>query len=227
MRADIQGLRAVAVLLVIADHYIHRPTGGFIGVDVFFVISGFLITGHLFREAERDGRISFKKFYGKRARRILPAALTVTIITIAVAFTAFTTSRAQTIATDGLWATLFSANWRFIAVGTDYMHMDDAVSPLQHYWSLSIEEQFYFVWPFIMVLAIMLAGKRAQGAALKITTRRNALIAIGIIVAASFAWAMWETTTRPTWAYFSTFSRAWELGLGAMLAISTPARGGR
>lgn len=216
-RTDIQGLRALAVLLVIANHFLGWPVGGFVGVDVFFVISGFLITGHLFRELEREGRVSFKQFYLRRVRRILPAALTVTLVTVVVAFTTFTAARAQSIAVDGIWATLFSANWRLIFVGTDYMHMDDAVSPMQHYWSLSIEEQFYFVWPFVMVAAAWVAVKLQRG-----TARQSALIAIGLIVTASFAWAMIETATQPTWAYFSTFSRAWELGIGALLALAGP-----
>lgn len=214
-RADIQGLRALAVLLVITNHFLGWPGGGFVGVDVFFVISGFLITGHLFRELQREGRVSFKQFYARRVRRILPAALTVTIVTVIVAFTTFTVARAESTAVDGIWATLFSANWRFIFVGTDYMHMDDAVSPLQHYWSLSIEEQFYFVWPFVMVAAAWIAVKLRRG-----TARQFALIAIGLIVTVSFVWAMVETATQPTWAYFSTFSRVWELGVGALLALA-------
>lgn len=215
-RLDIQGLRAIAVLLVFANHLFGWPIGGFVGVDVFFVISGFLITGHLVKEHEANGKWSFKSFYVKRARRILPAALTVTIVTVAASFVAFSWTRAGSILTDAVWATLFSANWRFITIGTDYMHADAAVSPLQHYWSLSIEEQFYFVWPLILAGALLLSVRRP---------RRGALIAIVVIGVVSFAFAIWETAANPTSAYFSTFSRVWELAVGALLAIVAPIAG--
>jgi peptidoglycan/LPS O-acetylase OafA/YrhL len=211
-RKDIQGLRAVAVLLVIANHLVGWPSGGFIGVDVFFVISGFLITGLLLREHARTGRISFGDFYRRRIKRILPAAITVTVVTIAVGFVVFAQTRFQSVFVDGIWATLFSANWRFISLGTDYMHVNDAVSPLQHYWSLSIEEQFYFVWPIVLVVVLSVVATRKH---------RAAAIAISVIGVLSFAWAMFETASQPTWAYFSTFSRAWELAAGALLAIAS------
>jgi peptidoglycan/LPS O-acetylase OafA/YrhL len=211
-RRDIQGLRAVAVLLVIANHLFGWPLGGFIGVDVFFVISGFLITGLLLREHARTGRISFGNFYRRRIKRILPASLTVIVVTVIVGFVVFAQTRFESLFVDGLWATLFSANWRFITLGTDYMHVNDAVSPLQHYWSLSIEEQFYFVWPIILLAVLTVVAKRKL---------RAAAIAISAIGVLSFAWAMLETADQPTWAYFSTFSRAWELAAGALLAIAS------
>lgn len=200
----------MAVLLVIANHLFGWPAGGFVGVDVFFVLSGFLITGLLLREHERTGRISLKEFYARRARRILPAALTVSAVTVAVAFVMFTLSRFQSILTDSIWATLFGANWRMILTGTNYMNATAAVSPLQHYWSLSIEEQFYFIWPLALVLVLAAAARRP---------RRAAAIVIGAVTFASFAWAMLETSTQPTWAYFSTLSRVWELGAGALVAV--------
>lgn len=212
-RLDIQGLRAIAVLLVFANHLLGWPTGGFVGVDVFFVISGFLITGHLVKEHDAHGKWSFKSFYVKRARRILPAALTVTIVTIVAGFMVFSWARASSVLTDGIWATPFAANWRFIAIGTDYMHAGDALSPLQHYWSLSIEEQFYFIWPLILAVALLRSARR---------TRRGATIAITIIGIVSFAFGVWETSVNPTTAYFSTFARVWELAAGALLAIVAP-----
>ena len=213
-RADIQGLRAIAVLLVITNHVLGWPDGGFTGVDIFFVISGFLITGHLIREHESTGRISLPRFYARRARRILPAAVTVTLVTVVLPFIVFTKARALSVFVDGVWATLFAANWRLISVNTDYMHMGDAVSPLQHYWSLSIEEQFYLIWPVVMVGAISLATTRRR------PTRVAAGVAMTAIVVASLTWAMVETALHPTWSYFSTFARGWELGAGGVLAIS-------
>jgi peptidoglycan/LPS O-acetylase OafA/YrhL len=212
-RLDIQGLRAVAVILVIVNHLVGWPTGGFVGVDVFFVISGFLITGLLLREKEETGRISFAQFYARRIKRILPAALTVAIATVVTSFLIFSLPRAQEILTDGLWASVFAGNWRFIATGTNYMHANDAMSPLQHYWSLSVEEQFYLIWPLLMV--VILSGVR-QG------VRRRVALVLAAITAASLAWAFIETANQPTWAYFSTTSRAWELGLGALLACVAP-----
>ncbi|PQZ87760.1 hypothetical protein CQ018_17615 [Arthrobacter sp. MYb227] len=218
-RLDIQGLRAFAVIVVILDHLLGWPSGGFVGVDIFFVISGFLITGHLMREWEKTGKISFWNFYKGRIKRILPAATLVLAVTVGASFLLLNKSRAMSVLWDGVWATLFSGNWRFASTGTDYFQADGPVSPLQHFWSLAVEEQFYFVWPWLMLLALILVG-RSQSA--KIRPRIIVGLLIGAISAASFAWAMFETIASPTMAYFSTFSRAWELGLGALLAVASP-----
>lgn len=217
MRSDIQGLRALAVLAVIADHLFHWPSGGFVGVDVFFVISGFLITGLLLREHDRTGSISFTDFYKKRTKRIIPASLLVLAVTVSTSFLLFTSGRATQTVVDSAWAALFSANWRFVSVGTDYFQADGPLSPVQHYWSLAVEEQFYFVWPWLMLLIFWVASRSPK------LNRNHAhgavAAAMGIIIVASFAWSIWESAVSPTWAYFSTFSRAWELGVGALLAV--------
>lgn len=217
-RWDIQGLRAFAVLAVVADHLTKWPKGGFVGVDVFFVISGFLITGLLVRERQRTGKISFVGFYRRRAKRILPAAVVVLGLTALISHNAFNAVRAKSIDTDALWALGFSANWHFRSIGTDYFTASNAISPLQHYWSLSIEEQFYFVWPWLMLAIFAVLAARVS-----FSTAR--VVIFGVITAAtvaSFAWALHETSTNATGAYFSTFSRAWELGLGAMCAVAAP-----
>lgn len=211
-RQDIQGLRAIAVLLVIANHLVGWPNGGFIGVDLFFVISGFLITGFLLREHERVGRVSLRGFYMRRIKRILPAALTVTAATVVLANLLFSTARAGSTLVDGLFSSVFVANWRFVAIGTDYMHADDSVSPLQHYWSLSVEEQFYLIWPIVIILTLAVARRYP---------RRYVTAILAFLTIASFGWALWESAAQPTWAYFSTASRAWELGIGALLACCT------
>ncbi|MGY1742164.1 MULTISPECIES: acyltransferase family protein [unclassified Blastococcus] len=220
VRGDIEGLRAVAVLLVIGDHLFGRPVGGFVGVDVFFVISGFLITGLLLREHRTANRISFADFYRRRIRRILPAALLVLGATSVAASVVFFGSRARETLDDALWSALFAGNWHFALDGTDYLQAEGPVSPLRHFWSLSVEEQFYFFWPAVMAVVLAAAGWRRRH-------RRKGLKAITatmlLLVAASFWWALQETTTEPTWAYFSTFSRAWELGVGALVAIAAPA----
>ncbi|WP_181151740.1 MULTISPECIES: acyltransferase family protein [unclassified Arthrobacter] len=219
LRPDIQGLRALAVLAVIADHLFHWPSGGFVGVDVFFVISGFLITGVLVREYEKTGRISFVDFYRRRIKRILPASVLALAVTLAVSYFVFSKSRFDMVTWDVIWAFFFAGNWRFALAGTDYFQADGPVSPIQHFWSLGVEEQFYFVWPWVMLLIIAMMAKRSSnGTAVRLAVG----IAITLISVASFAWAMHETTTTPTLAYFSTFSRAWELGVGAGLAILAP-----
>ncbi|MDQ0731136.1 acyltransferase family protein [Arthrobacter sp. B1I2] len=218
-RADIQGLRALAVLVVIADHLFAYPSGGFVGVDVFFVISGFLITGLLLKEHDRTGHISFVGFYRRRAKRILPASALVLAATAAGAYFVFNTGRSIGVFIDAAWAFCFTANWRFASVGTDYFQGTGAVSPLQHFWSLAVEEQFYFVWPWLMLLIFVVVGRKAAGD-IKLAHRAVA-VAMFIIVAASFSWAVYETATSPTWAYFSTLSRTWELGIGALLAVGS------
>ncbi|GLB67918.1 acyltransferase [Arthrobacter mangrovi] len=216
-RPDIQGLRAFAVLAVIADHLFHWPAGGFVGVDVFFVISGFLITGLLIREHEKTGTISFTNFYKRRVKRILPASVLVLLVTAAAAWLVFPANRARETTVDALWSFFFAGNWRFATEGTDYFQEGMLPSPLQHYWSLGVEEQFYFVWPWVMLLVYWLLARRG------LTSARVILGWImGGIILASFGWAVFETTTSPTWAYFSTFSRAWELGIGALLAVASP-----
>ncbi|MDQ0767989.1 peptidoglycan/LPS O-acetylase OafA/YrhL [Pseudarthrobacter defluvii] len=221
LRPDIQGLRALAVLAVIADHTFTYPSGGFVGVDVFFVISGFLITGLLLREHEKKGRISFADFYRRRARRILPLAVLVLVATVAASWAVFNGGRAMKVTEDALWSLVFGTNWHLALIGTDYMQAGAAVSPLQHFWSLAVEEQFYVVWPWLIVLILgTLAGRLGwqHGKARLLLTGMMVLF-----VAVSLAFAMWETATSPTVAYFSTFSRAWELGIGAVLAASAGA----
>lgn len=222
-RRDIQGLRAIAVLAVVSDHLLHWPSGGFVGVDVFFVISGFLITGLLLREYDRTGTVSFSGFYRRRVRRIMPAAAVVLGLTSALSFLLFNASRAQQTVEDAVWSLFFSANWHFAAAGTDYFQGSGPVSPLQHFWSLAVEEQFYFVWPGLMLLIFWL-GRRA-GTWGRTKTRKAVGVAMLVIVLLSFGWALAESAGSPTVAYFSTFTRTWELGVGALLAVSASALG--
>lgn len=223
LRGDIQGLRAIAVLAVFADHLLGRPVGGFTGVDMFLVISGFLITGLLIREHERTGTISFGGFYRRRIKRILPASVLVICATLVASVTVLPASRAQDVVADGAWALLFSANWRFASSGTDYFNDGTLPSPLRHFWSLGVEEQFYFVWPWLMLAVLFLLTRRTGARALSDTRRRGVLAAVlGVLALASVLWAAYETAAAPTWAYFSTLSRAWELGAGALLAVAVP-----
>ena len=158
LRADIQGMRAIAVLSVIAAHAQLGPfAGGFVGVDVFFVISGFLITQLLTREVERTGRLSILGFYARRARRILPAATLVLVATAVASALWLGAVQAPTAFADIGWAAFFAVNVRFAGLGTDYFAQDLPPSPVQHFWSLAVEEQFYLVWPLVMVLLLLAA----------------------------------------------------------------------
>ena len=222
-RQDIQGLRALAVLLVILDHARIGPFhGGFIGVDVFFVISGFLITGLLVSEAERTGRASLLGFYARRARRILPAATLVILATVAASVYFLSAVEANGAIEDALWATFFAANFKFARDGTDYFQNDTPPSPLQHYWSLSVEEQFYLVWPLLVLLLCLYAAWRARRSAgarsLGPRVRDLGVSPLVVIVGVSFAYSVSFSTTDPVSAYFSPFTRAWELGFGALVA---------
>ncbi|TKJ34535.1 acyltransferase family protein [Blastococcus sp. CCUG 61487] len=211
-RADIQGLRAIAVGLVVLNHVTGWPGGGYVGVDVFFVISGFLITGLLLRERERSGRISFRDFYVRRARRILPAAIVVLAVTSVASQVLFLGDRANRVVEDSLWSLAFAANVGFALQGTDYSDSSTAHSPMQHFWSLSVEEQFYVAWPLLILAVTALVVGRRRRVALG-----GAMLAV---CTASFAWSVHATAASPTTAYFSTFTRAWELGVGALVAVS-------
>lgn len=220
-RPDLQGMRAVAVLAVFADHLFGWPSGGFVGVDVFFVLSGFFITGLLLRERSQTGAVSFQNFYVRRVKRIIPAALLVLVTTVVAAQFLFPAARAKETLLDALWAAVFGANIRFEAVGADYFQQGLPPSPIQHYWSLSIEEQFYFVWPWVLAGIFLLTRKPYRRG--HVWVRHWGLFAsMGVIVAASFGWAMYLSASDPNAAYFSTFTRVWELGIGALLAIASP-----
>ncbi len=214
-------MRAVAVLVVFANHLFDWPPGGFVGVDVFFVLSGFFITGLLIRERTARRKISFESFYVRRVKRILPSALLVLTVTVIGSWLLFPAARAKQTIVDALYAALFASNFRFEAVGADYFQSAQPPSPLQHYWSLSIEEQFYFVWPALLALIFALTrelrrkGKERAG-------QWGLLAAMTIIVSASFAWAMYLSAADPNGAYFSSFTRVWELGVGALIAIAGP-----
>ncbi|MDQ1584693.1 MAG: hypothetical protein QOH80_58 [Actinomycetota bacterium] len=216
-------MRAVAVLLVVASHVgVPGLAGGFVGVDVFFVISGFLITGLLARDVWLTGRVSITQFYARRARRILPAATVTLLAIVAGSVTVYTAGNLDLVLADVKWAALFAENIHLAAAGTDYFTASSFLSPVQHFWSLAVEEQFYLVWPALIALATYLpqrAGATGQTRALFSLRRAEAMIAFLSLV--SFAWSVYATAAHPQMAYFSTFTRVWELGIGALLALST------
>jgi len=210
-RPDIEGLRGLAVLPVLLYHAaVPGFAGGYVGVDVFFVLSGYLITHLLVRELGATGDVSLAGFYARRSRRILPAAALVLVATLVGSALLLPPIRMPGVAVDGLWAALFSANIRFAIQATDYLQADRVPSPLLHYWSLGVEEQFYLLWP---ALLLIVARRRPAVA------RRAGLLAAAVVVA-SFALSLHLTATDLPWAFYSLPARAWELGLGALLVLA-------
>ncbi len=219
-RADIQGLRAVAVLAVVAGHYgLPGMQGGYLGVDVFLVVSGFLITQLLIGEVRRTGTVSVGGFYARRARRILPAATVVVVVTVALSSLLLGSSDSLETVEDAGWAAVFAANVRFAAVGTDYFARDQLTSPLQHYWSLAVEEQFYVAWPLLVLLCVAVLGRRVGRRRGGPTSLVPLLAVLVVLVAASFAYAVHLSHVDPVAAYFSTAARVWELAAGAVVAL--------
>jgi peptidoglycan/LPS O-acetylase OafA/YrhL len=213
-RPDVEGLRAVAVLLVVLYHaQIPGLTGGYVGVDVFFVISGFVITGLLLRERNTTGRTSIVNFYARRCRRILPAATLVILITVFVTYVAVGIVTGNDTADDARWAAIFLANLHFDAIGTNYLASARPPSPLQNYWSLSVEEQFYVIYP---TLFLVLTKSR-----LRLSMRGRLATGLAFVIVASYWFSIVQTASHPTAAYFSPFTRAWELALGALVAVGT------
>ena len=209
-RPDIEGLRAVAVIAVVAFHA-GGLRGGFVGVDVFFVISGFLITGLLWAELRDTGRLDMARFYAARARRLLPAAALVLVITGLAAVALMPPLQARSVLNDGLASALYLGNYRFAITGTDYL-ATTTPSPYQHYWSLGVEEQFYLLWPAVLLGAAWLWRRRSNAALYAGTL----IVVGGVSLALSLAW----TRTAPSWAFFSLPTRAWELAAGAVIALS-------
>jgi peptidoglycan/LPS O-acetylase OafA/YrhL len=212
-RPDIEGLRGIAVLLVVLYHAgtlsnssLQIP-GGFVGVDLFFVISGFLITGLLIRERERTGKVSFSRFYARRVRRILPAAAVVLLVTIPIAYKLVALSGKSAVMEDGAASALSIANIRF-AMTTDYFNpTNNSFSPFLHFWSLGVEEQFYFVWPALLALV---AWRRP---------RLGAAVALAVVAVASFAASVIVTQSTPATAFYMLPTRAWQLAAGGLLAL--------
>ncbi len=216
-RPDIEGLRAIAVIAVLLFHAgLPFARGGYVGVDVFFVISGFLITGILVREAEEQGSINLGRFYARRARRLLPASAAALVGSAIITYVFLPINRWSEIGGDIVTSALYVVNWRLAGRAVDYLASENAASPVQHFWSLSVEEQYYFLWPVLMVFGTTLALRRG------LPTRRTVMTVVGGLAVASLIWSMLYTVSTPGRAYFVTTTRVWELALGAIVAIGAP-----
>ncbi|HVQ89248.1 MAG TPA: acyltransferase family protein [Actinomycetes bacterium] len=210
-RPALDGIRAIAALLVVLFHSdVPFLDNGYAGVDVFFVLSGFLITSLLIREIDVDHRVNIIAFYARRARRLLPVALTVLLVT-AVAFRFIVTPLEVAEARGGfIAAALYVANWFFLAQSQDYFAADDAPSPVLHYWSLAVEEQFYFVWPILLLLLVLLAKRYRVDLRWIVTT-----LAVGGVF-----YAGWLSIDHPMESYFGTLAREYQLMIGAIVALT-------
>ncbi len=222
IRPEIQGLRAAAVALVLVFHlWPGALPGGYVGVDVFFAISGFLITSHLLREAERTGRVRLAAFWARRARRLLPASLLVLACCAAATAALVPISLRDQYLGEIRASALYVQNWHLADAAVDYLAAEDPPSPVRHFWSLSAEEQFYAVWPLLVALAAALTGRAASPR----RRRRAVAFLLGGVTLAGFGWAVQATASDPAAAYFVTPARAWEFGAGALLAALAPVSG--
>jgi len=207
----------VAVLAVVLYHAGLAATGGgYVGVDVFFVISGFLITGLLVREIRQRNRVSFAAFYGRRMRRLLPASILVLVVTVVASSQVIAPLEMRAVTKDGAAAALYVINYRLAALSTNYLAARAAPSPLQHYWSLAVEEQFYLLWPAI-VMAASLAWRRSR----RLSTA-SLVTVVGVLTVASFVLSLRLTTRSQPWAFFSLPTRVWELAAGGAVALLVP-----
>lgn len=200
---------------MVAYHLTGRPSGGYLGVDVFFVISGFLITSHLLKSPPSSLR-GFGAFWARRIVRLLPPAFVVIAATTVAVLVLFPSSQWRALAREALTSMLYVQNWQLISVATDYLDAGRAPSPFQHFWSLSVEEQYYLFWPFVVALVAL--AHRARGW----DYRRCATAVFAVLLVASLAWSVYRTVTRPEVAYFSTLTRLWELAIGSLLAAAVP-----
>ncbi|WP_086150823.1 acyltransferase family protein [Cellulosimicrobium sp. KWT-B] len=215
-RGDIEGLRTVAIVAVLLYHAgVPGADAGFAGVDVFFVVSGFLITGVMLREIDRTGRLSIAGFYARRARRLLPAAALVLVVCAVLSAVLLPPTQRHDAGWDVAAAAGYVVNWVLASRAVDYLAEDAGASPVQHFWSLAVEEQFYVLWPLVLVAAVLVA-RRLGGTGY----RGPALVLLTVLAGVSFAFALLEDGSPA--AFFVTTTRLWELAAGALLAIVLP-----
>ncbi|MFB0833121.1 acyltransferase family protein [Arthrobacter halodurans] len=216
-QAEIQGLRAVAVLVVVVYHlWPNRLGGGYVGVDVFFVVSGFLITSHLYRDVLRNGRIDLLRFWARRIRRLLPLSFVVLGASLALTLAVVPRTLWADTGRQIIASALYVQNWALAGDSVAYSAEGNRPTVAQHFWSLSVEEQFYVVWPLLLAGLLLLAGRRASGAR---GTRRVFVVGLVVVGVLSFATSILMTRYSPAEAYFATPTRMWEFVAGALVAV--------
>ncbi|RIJ69733.1 acyltransferase [Nakamurella silvestris] len=215
---EVQALRALAVLFVVLFHlWPKQVTGGYIGVDVFFVISGFLISSHLLKEVAETGGVRLVRFWARRVRRLLPAAFLTLAVTLACVFLFVPTDLWKPSLKEVAGSALYVQNWVLARASVDYFAEDNAATAVQHYWSLAVEEQFYVIWPVLVLLTVLLL-RRAS-----IRVRTSGLAAgMAVVFAGSLAYSIHIAHSSQAAGYFSTFSHAWEFAAGGLLAMAYP-----
>jgi peptidoglycan/LPS O-acetylase OafA/YrhL len=213
LRPEIQLLRALAVLAVVFNHLAPGlMPGGYVGVDIFFVISGYLISAHLLRELDRSGRVRLRAFWARRVRRLLPASLLVLLVSAVASLLVVPMTLWQIVMRQIMASALYVQNWVLAHDAQDYFASGESPSPVTHYWSLSLEEQFYLVWPLVAFAAYALGRRWGR-------PRAAVVAAFGAVVLASLAYSIVETARVPSAAYYVTPARMWQLGVGGLLAM--------
>lgn len=220
---EIQGLRTLAVVLVVLYHFWPwHLTGGFVGVDIFFVISGYLITSHLYREIVRDGHVDLGRFWARRIRRLLPLSFLVLIVTSVAAVLVLPATLWQTTYRQVMGSAFYVQNWLLASDAVDYSAQDDAATAVQHFWTLSVEEQFYVLWPLLLFVVYWLVSRRGRPGPERL--RRVMITSLALLGLASLVFSIAFTAYDPAQAYFVTPTRIWEFVAGAIVALALMGR---
>jgi peptidoglycan/LPS O-acetylase OafA/YrhL len=212
-RPELEGLRGIAVVLVVAYHAGTALTGGFVGVDVFFVLSGFLITSLLLAELGRSGKIDLARFFARRIRRLLPASVLLLLVTSAAAFFVYSPIEHRNLIISSFASATYLSNIYFARQALDYLGSAGNQNPFLHMWSLSLEEQFYLLWPFLL-LAFAFLGRRSGR-----DVRSGVLVGLVAVILGSLALSVFLTGYRQPWAFFLPITRAWEFAAGGLVAF--------
>jgi peptidoglycan/LPS O-acetylase OafA/YrhL len=218
-RPDVEGLRAVAVAAVLLYHAeVPFAPGGYVGVDVFFVISGFLITGLILAEIERSGTVSLLRFYSRRAKRLLPMTVVVLATVVVVSYFVLSPVRMDEVAYDVIASGLYIMNWLLAVQAVDYFEAGLQASPVQHFWTLAVEEQFYLLWPTLLLAVAWWCRRTGRD------VRTAIALVLAVVALPSFAYGIYVTVQEAGAAYFSTLTRAWEFMVGGALALVPASR---